>query len=757
MFSFRKRSAYAGLGIAMGICLLILVLQPKLQFDYEFESLFPQDNPEMAFFNSYRDRFGNDNDYLLFALKHEGGIFDSVFLNKAFILQNDLAALSGIQSVVSLLDLEEPIINPFGIQYKKALDINQPALSIKKITDDPQLRHLVSEDGEFLLFVIQHTQKIGKEEGDMLFEKVMGVIKNSGFTEYRIAGKIKAQGAFVKLMQEEFSFFMMLSLLLIVVILLLVFQSWWGVLLPVVVLAMGIGWTVALILLTGQALDVMSVMQPTILGVIGLAALVHYLNHYLHLLRQGYEKEKAVQQTFKDLFLAVFLTCMTTSFGFFSLYFTSVPNLKSFGLYTGAGVLLIFVAVNLISPGLLYLFPPVKAAGQVNQARRWRNGLRTSLLLTFRFKKVVVGMFFLLTLGSVIALTGLKIDGYILDNLPDEHELVQDFVFFDQYFGGSKPLEMFLEAGEESEGLFDLRSLKEIEKLEKFVEDRYNSSVILSPLTIVKAVNKAQNGGNPNAFRLPSSGQLSRIKALLPNLPANQLSQLLSEDYQTGRLTARTEDMGSWEGSQLKADLDLFLHNEIDPDYLKARLTGTSLLIDLSHETVTLELAKGLGLAFLLVAVIAGLFFKSFRIAFMILLPNIIPLLWMCGLMWVLGIDLKLTTAILFTVAFGIAVDDSIHFMAKLNTELSKGKSLLYAVKRTYLETGKAILLSTLILVSGFSVLIFSKFGVTYYAGVLVSSALIFALLADMLLLPILLLPMQKIWKNKFILRKGHF
>lgn len=754
MFSFGKRTAFAGLGIATGICLLILLLQPKLNFDYEFESLFPQDNPEMSFFNAYREQFGNDNDYLLMALRNDKTVFDSSFLNTAFELQNRITQLEGIQRVFSLLDLEEPIINPFGNRYRKVFNLNQPYLSAEKIIKDPQYRHLISEDSNHLLFVIEHTQNIDKEAGDLLFDQVMGEIAAFTFDDFRIAGKIKAQGAFVKLMQDEFSFFLMISLFLMVVILLLVFQSWWGVLLPVVVLGTGIGWTIALMLLTGKALDVMSVMQPTILGVIGLAALVHYLNHYLHLLRHGYEKDQAVQATFKDLFLAVFLTCMTTAFGFFSLYFTSVPNLQSFGLYTGAGVLLVFLAVNLISPGLLYLFPPVKAAGQINQARRWRNGLRTALLWTLKFKKTVVWVFVGCTLGSILALSQVKINGYILDNLPVEHELVQDFIFFDQHFGGSKPLEIYLEAGPKSKDLLQLESLEEIQKLEEFVKDEYESSAILSPLTLVKAVNKAQNGGNPNAYRLPSAGQLVKIKSLLPEIPESYSTRLTSSDFQKGRLTTRTEDMGSYAGSELKDALESFLYNEIDPDYLKARLTGTSLLIDLSHVTVTQELAKGLGLAFLLVALIAGLFFKSFRIAFMVLLPNIIPLLWMCGMMWMLGIELKLTTAILFTVAFGIAVDDSIHFMAKLKTELDKGRSLLYAIKRTYLETGKAILLSTLILVSGFSVLIFSNFGVTFYAGVLVSSALVFALLADMLLLPILLLPMQQVWKSKIIRRK---
>jgi uncharacterized protein len=746
---FGRKRAFWGLGLATAFSVLLLLLQPQVRFDYDFESFFPQDDPEMDFFSTFRTKFGNDNDYLLLALGAEEDAFERSFLYKADQLRQQLIDLNGVEGVYSLLDYREPVINPFGIRYIQPLDLVSPENSREMILQDPQMRHLVSADGKYLLLVIQHTQRIEKEDGDKLYNQIHQAIEQSEIKDYVVAGKIKAQGAFVQLMQEEFAFFLLISLILVVLILLLIFQSWWGIVLPLLVLAVGIAWTIAIMLLSGKALDVMSVMQPTILAVVGLAALVHYLNHYLHLLRAGFSKETAIFRAFSDLFPAVSLTCLTTAMGFLSLYFTSVPSLKLFGLYTGIGVLLMFLAVNLIAPALLYLFPPVKAAQKDLQAKRWSMGLRATLLLTFRYRKYVLFGFALATAFSVYALFKLKVDGYILDNLPESHELVQDFVFFDENFGGSKPLEIYLQAGKDVPNLLQLEALQEIEKLEVFVQRTFQSSVVLSPLTLVKAINKAQNGGNSNAFILPSKGQLSRAINLMPRVSEQSTYTMLVNENREGRMAARTADMGSFEGNRLKVELNNFIADSLNKDILQVRLTGTSHLIDRSHETVTFQLAKGLGIAFLLVAIIAGMLFRSFRIAFTVLLPNVIPLLWMCGVMWVLDIDMKLTTAIIFTVAFGVAVDDSIHFMAKLKAELSRGKNLLYATKRTYMEAGKAILLTSIILVSGFSILIFSQFGVTFYAGLLISLALIFALMADLVLLPILLLPMQKVWKYK--------
>jgi predicted RND superfamily exporter protein len=286
--------------------------------------------------------------------------------------------------------------------------------------------------------------------------------------------------------------------------------------------------------------------------------------------------------------------------------------------------------------------------------------------------------------------------------------------------------------------------MKEQEKLEAFVMDVFRASSIVSPLTLAKSLNKALNGGSEKAFSTPSLGQVRRMEPYLKRVLEVTPIQVLTSDFKTGRLSARTEDMGSLKSSEMKAEFLKFVKEDIDLDLLRVRITGTSHLIDVSHESVTVQMAKGLGFAFVIVALIVGILFRSWKIALITVIPNFIPLLWVCGLMFVFGIELKLTTAIIFTVAFGIAVDDTIHFMAKLKMELAKGKSWLYAIKRAYLETGKAIILTTLVLVSGFSILTLSQFGVTFYSGLLIGMALIFAMIADLVLLPLLLILLKK-------------
>lgn len=751
---FKKQKAYFYLSLVVGICILIGVFRPSVVFDYDFENFFPQDDVELSFYQEYRDQFGNDNDYLLIALGHEKGVFDTDFLNRADKLNNEIKALALVENTVSLLDLKEPIIGNFGVrrvpilQWDSDSDLHKSKSAI--LDSDQYIGNLLSEDQQYLLLLVQNQQQISKEDGDLLFQQISELLRNSQFNSYFSAGKIKAQGEFVILMQQEFTFFLAISLLLIVTLLFVIFRTLSGVIIPLLALVIGVVWTISFSLYTGKPLDVMSVMQPTILSVIGLAAIVHFFNHYLNYLRQGIEKDRAIEMAFSELFFAVFLTCLTTSLGFISLYFTSIPSLRYFGLYTGIGVLLMFAAVTLTVPGLLYLFGSFSKAKNSRSETFWRIGMRNTFIYTLKHPKFIISGFVFLSILAFLGLLNLKVNGYLLDNLPQGHELVEEFRFFDENFGGSKPLEIYVESGASAEGLLTLEVLEELNKLENFVRQTYNSAIILSPLTVVKGLNKAQNNGNQNAFSIPSKGQLIRLKNYLPIALEESNQKLLNaEDFKSGRLSTRTDDMGSYQAGLLRQHLEKFVDEEIDADLLQVRLTGTSNLIDISHESVTWQLGRGLGFAFIIVAIVAGYLFRSWRIALIVLLPNIIPLLWMCGVMWLLGIELKLTTAIIFTVAFGIAVDDSIHFMSKLKMELNKNKSWLYAIKRTYMETGKAIVLTTIILATGFSVLMFSEFGVTYYSGLLISISLVFALLADLFFLPLMLIKLTSIWNSK--------
>jgi len=745
---FSKPIALTLLGFGIFLSVLILISPPSPSFDYDFEQFFPQDDPDLAFYQQFEKEFESDNDYLLIALQNPNGNLTSIdFLKKSDLLKKEISKLNGVDTLISILDLEMPVIGLFGISFNKVLDwenaenLEYSERSLKQFEGS-----LISKDGQSLLFLIRNNPKLSKEQGDTLYHRIKEVFLQSELTPHAVAGKIQTQGDFVTLMQEEFSLFLGASLVLILVMLVLIFRTWWGVIVPVLVLILGILWAFSVILYSGKSLDIMSVMQPTIFLIVGLSALIHYFTHLIKRLRSGYSKEEAILSTFRELTFAVGLTIFTTAIGFLSLYFTSIPALKAFGLGTGIGIVVIFFAVIVFSPGLLYLFPLSKKQEKSIPSFPVLHGLFSWILFK---RKLVLLSFFGLTLLSIILGSQLKVNGYLLDNLPLDHPIQEDFAVFDEQFGGSNPLEIYLAVGDGAGSLLDFEVLREIEKLEIKLSESFGERQFVSPLSLVKSLNQAQNQGSRSAFTFPSQGQYLRMQRYFDQILKLEGPKVISSDQRKGRLSARVADLGSLAMGEKRSDVLEFVEKEINPRLLKVRWTGTAYLIDRGHESVTRQMFLGLLVAFGVVGIVAGFLFRSWRLSFILLIPNVIPLVWMLGLMYLLGIEFKLTTSILFTVAFGIAVDDSIHFMTKLKTELDRGKNLLYAIKRTFMEAGLAIMLTSVILVAGFALLSFSQFGVTHFTGLLISFTLVFALLADLFLLPLLLFPLKKVWDKK--------
>ncbi|MCE7055316.1 MMPL family transporter [Algoriphagus sp. AGSA1] len=743
---FQKQTAYIFLLLTVVLSIMLIIYRPVPQFDYDFETFFPQDDEDLDFYLSYRNQFENDNDYLLVALSNpEGELITPDFIKKASEVQSALQKLSQIDTLISILNLEQPIIGIFGVNYKKVLDwSDEKSLGEFDIQAEQFSSRLISKDGNSLLLWIKNSQNISKAEGDLLYDSIRSVFARYEIKPKAIAGKIQMQGDFVHLMQKEFGMFFGFSILIMLFLLVVIFRSWWAVLIPLLVLVIGVAWAFGLLVILGKPFDLMSVMQPTIFLIVGLSALIHFFTHLIKKLKSGITKDIAIHEVFKELVVAVWLTMLTTSLGFLSLYFTSIPALQDFGWTTGLGILVVFVAVICTAPGLLFLIP-IRITPSPHKSEK-PGVLHRLFVWQISHKKLIVFSF--IGVSAVCGFVGsrIQINGYLLDNLPVDHPILQDFAYFDQNYGGSNPLEISLAVGEEASSLLDYDVLLELEKVERKIISLFGNVQPVSPLTLVKSLNQAQNQGDPDAFLLPSRWQRQRMDRWLEAALIRADIKVLSEDRTSGRFSGRTADLGSMQMTQLRRQLDDYVEEHVNPRLLQVKWTGTAYLIDKGHRSVTLQMGKGLGVAFLLVGVIVGTLFRSWRISFILLVPNLVPLLWMLGLMYFMGIELKLTTAILFTVAFGIAVDDSIHFMSRLKVELSSGKNLIYALKRTYLETGKAIVLTTIVLISGFGLLTFSQFGVTHFTGLLISASLLFALLADLMLLPLLLLPLKRMW-----------
>lgn len=721
----------------------------KLDFDYDFERFFPIDDPELEFLIAFRDTFEPDNDFTLIAIENEKGVFRLDFLKRVEELSQELEALPMVTRVTSPTRLSYPVMGPLGPISAKYLHLDKAELlekdSIRIFSTPHLLGTFFSATRPAISIVVDSEHFLSKEKCDSLALDFEELLARYDFDKAVMSGRIVGQKYFVERTQTEMALFIALGFFILAAFLWFSFRTFWGVWVPLLVVGLSSAWLISFMLFSGKYIDPLSTLLPIILFVVGVSDIVHILSKYLDELRWGKPKLEALRLAFREVGAATFLTSLTTAIGFLTLLTANVLPLQQFGVYMAVGVMIAFILAFSLLPAVLILRKKPPLSNKKHHQLFWYPVMSRMFVFVINKRKQIVYSFGLLILISGIGISLIKIDNHLLQDLSDDDPFKQDFEYFGEHFSGIRPFEMAVSTTRE-EGLLAYESAVLIDRLEKFVQSEYGVGFVVSPLSPVKMAYQASNGGNPAFYRFPDTQE--DYRALAPLIKRFQASKsirnVLTEDGKLGRISSKMNDIGAHAMKKHDAALQVFIAQNINPEYLEARITGTANLLDKNSESLAFNMLYGLLIAFLVVAAIMGLVYRSFKFMFISLIPNVLPLLLVAAIMGFFQINLNISTSIFFTIAFGIAVDDTIHFMSKLRIEMLKDKSFLYAIKRTYLSTGKAIIVTSIILCSGFVALIFSSFASTFYIGLLVSLTLLFAVVADLLLLPAMLLMFRK-------------
>lgn len=718
----------------------------KLQFDYDFEKFFPAEDEETNFFNSYRKKFNSDNDFLLISIERKKGVFDSTFLANINSLSKDLEKkVPYIQSVSSISNQKERFLFPNGGSSERPyinlndLDLQRDSLNIFKTKE--LINSLIAKDAKSICLFVKHEDYISKKKSDLLIVELEKTIESYNFDAVHIAGRTIGQKYYIDIMVYEMAFFIFLSALLIVVFLYIAFRSLWGVLIPLVVIALSTLWVVGLMGWFNEPINILLIILPTIMFIVAMSDVIHVVSRYLDALRFGNSKFESIKITFKEVGFATFLTSITTAIGFFSLYFVNVQPIKVFGVVTGIGVLIAFVLTFTLLPVLFYIFPSPKYIYQKESGIFWHKRLRKWFLLILRKRKTVLIIYGGILLLFFFGITKIETNNFLMDDLSAKAPLKIDFNYIDAHYGGIRPFEMAIILKDSSQNFWDLEVLNEVEKVEAYLEKEYGVTVKMSLVSVLKILNRSAHAGNQEYYKLPDSKrEIRRFRKIIRIAEGGKFVQLmLDSTEQISRINGTIGDLGNIIITKKNKELESFINNLENSDKIEYKLTGTAHLLDKNMRYLSVSLVKGLSISIILVALIMGLVYRSFSMMLISLIPNLIPLLAIGAVMGYFGIELKTSTAIIFTIAFGIAVDDTIHLLGKFKFELMNGKIKIRALKNAYITTGKAMVLTTLILCSGFLLLVFSSFMGTFFMGLMMSITLFIALIADLTLLPILI------------------
>lgn len=727
-----------------------------LKLDYDFEKFFPLNDKETDFFLEHRAKFESDNDFLLIAIENSPNVFEKKFLKNVRSLQSDLDSAKYVKFTRSIITEEEMYFFPMGAGYstRPYIDFEKDRLKLDEkdlMENEEMVNTFVAKDKKSLCIFVRHKDFLSKSGSDSLVKSVNAITEKYSFDKIRIAGRTVGQKFYIDKMSFEMALFMALSYMLVLVFLFIAFRSMWGILMPQLVILGTLFWVVGFIGLYGEPVSIVMSVLPCIVFVVAMSDVIHLLSRYLDAFRTGIGKFASIKLTIKEVGMATFLTSLTTSIGFFSLMFISVQPIQVFGAIAGFGVLIAFVLTFVLLPIIIYLAPDPTFLKKSEKDPYWKERLSKWFIYVLRKPKKVLIFYIFFAGACLFGMSKLEANNFLMDEISQKEQIKKNFNFLDEHYGGIRPFEMAITLKDTSNSFFDTKVLKECNQLENYLEKEYGASVRTSLVKFLKILHRSSHAGVTDYFRVPEKKRdIKKFKKVIDKIGGGKMKSIIVDSTETiARISGNMPDWGNKVITQKNKELFKFLDKEMKNSSIEVQLTGTAHLLDKNINYLSVSLVKGISLSVILVAIIMGVLYRSLSMVLISIVPNLIPLIFVAAIMGYFGINLKVSTSIVFTIAFGIAVDDTIHFLGKFKYELLKGRSKMYALKRSYLTTGKAMIITTFILCAGFILLIFSSFLGTAIMGVLLCLTLFLALIVDLSLLPVLLMLFFKVEKKR--------
>ncbi len=704
-----------------------------------------------TFYEEFREtgRVFGRSETILYVVFHGTDPFAVEFLRPLDTLTTVIEGMRGVENVLSLANVPhlertgsdltaEPLVNA---------DLSAEALT-QRILNQPFLRGLlVSEDSTATVMMVRILPDFNNrpERIDLVNEIASASDQLPG--QVALAGFPYLRSQYATRVTREAPLFTVLALLISLVFLFGTFRAWRAVVLPTTIVVVGMIWTFGLMAVFDQKLNIVTAVLPALIIIIGMANAIHLTTTFFDQYLVLKSRRQAMIVTLRTVGAATFLTSVTTAVGFAVLLLSGNRLLEGFGGFAAIGIMILYgLSITLIPIAYTRARPPRSAVASLATHDRFAGFFDAKARLARQYGGVILLAAALLVAASVVGATRISTDMFVFSDFYPDDPLRQDLAVFEEKFGGVLPLEVVIES--DRPGRFKtLRSMRQIDELEQRLSEFESVGMAFSAVDLLKLGNQAFFGGNPEAYRLPSSYELPFLQGALERFLGGEreddlvqnLPLFVDSTYSMARIHLGVSDIGTERMNALADSVRAITSRAFSGDEFDVIVTGTAIVSTRSGESLVRNLIISLTVALCVISLLMAFLFRSAALTIISLAPNVIPLLIVGGTMGFAGITLKPSTALIFSLAFGIAVDDTIHFLAKYRIHRDEGMSRDEAVRGTLGETGKAILFTSLVLMSGFLVFTLSSFGGTVSMGALTALTLAVAMIANLLLMPALL------------------
>jgi len=757
--------------LLIGIITAFLASQMKyMKFSYTEANLLPENHEANLEYNKFLEIFGEEGNLVIIGVK-DSTIFTPQKFNAWNNLVKQFNGLEEISFTLSIADIKKLkkdtknrkfVLEPLFDKNPKS---TEEVLAIKKqlFENLPFYENLLfnKETGTLQTAIYIKKEIINTpKRRDFIYKQLIPIVENfeeSYNVDIRISGMPYIRTLNAQNIQDEILLFVVGALLITAVIFFFFFRSFRATFITLLVVIIGVTWAFGFIGWFRYEITVLSALIPPLIIVIGVPNAVFLINKYQQEIKKHGNQAKSLQRVISKIGNATLMTNITTASGFATFVFVKSNLLREFGILASVNIISIFILALLIIP-IIYSFMPLPKKKHLNHLeRRWIENVVNWMEKTVKEQRI--GIYFATVFCIILGIIGIyqiRVSGSLIEDMPKSLAFYKDIKFFENEFGGIMPLEILIDT-KKDKGVMKLSTLKKMEKINETIEAFPELSKSISVINIVKYSKQAYYKGNPKYYQLPTSQEQSYIFSYTKNSDSNasMLNTYVDSTGRYARMTTFMKDVGSDKMDIIQERLKAVIDKEFSSEKYDVSLTGKALVFIKGTNYLIKNLVFSLSLAIVLIALFMAWMFRSPQMILISLLPNILPLLITAGLMGFFDIPIKPSTILVFSIAFGISVDDTIHFLAKYRQELIANKwrikPSVYAALR---ETGVSMFYTSIVLFFGFLVFTLSSFGGTIALGGLVSVTLLLAMVSNLLLLPSLLLTFEKKIANKKVFKK---
>lgn len=761
------------IGILVGIVLATVFFSYQwkhMRFTYTEANLLPDDHEVNITYNEFLEVFGEEGNLIILGVK-DTSLFTVENLNAWNQLSEEFKSYDEVETVVSIKDLQKLVKNTAAERFDLEPFIKDSISSIEQIDilQEELFKQypfydnfLFNKDTKTIRTAIYLKKDIvntsARKDFIMLtLQDKIDRFESKTNLDVRVSGMPYIRTLNSQNIVDEIGLFIGLALGVTSLIFFLFFRSFRATFISLIVVCIGVMWTFGILGLLKYEITVLTALIPPLIIVIGIPNCIFLINKYQHEVKLHGNKVKSLQRVITKIGNATLMTNVTTASGFATFILTESKLLKEFGIVASLSILAIFILCLLVIPIIYTFLPYPKDRHLEHLNKRWIGGFVDWIERMVKHKKITIYITsVVLLITSIIGIYQIKISGSLIEDMPNDTEFFKDIKFFESEFNGIMPLEIMVDT-KRKKGVMKLSTLKRMNELEELIVEIPELSRPISAVSLVKYSKQAYYNGNPKYYQLPTSQENSFILSYAKNSSSNvdMLKNFVDSTGQYARITTFMKDIGTDKMERIEENLQTKINKVFPKDRFEVTMTGKALVFQKGTKYLVRNLVISLSLAIFLISLFMAYMFRSFRMIIVSLVPNLLPLLITAGLMGYLNVPIKPSTILVFSIAFGISVDDTIHFLAKYRQELQanhwKIRKSVYAALR---ETGVSMFYTSIVLFFGFIVFTTSSFGGTVALGALVSATLLFAMLSNLLLLPSLLLSLERNIANKEVLRE---